>query len=96
MGLMVGDCFFLILASFDLLIVGVEVYFHPLSLIGTHIHTRRTPVDETDIHAPVWIRIRNASKRETAHPHLRPRGCRNRPIGDFNGKLRREVFVTAC
>jgi len=43
MNLMVGDCFFLILASFDLLIVGVEVYFHPLSLIDTH--TRRTLVD---------------------------------------------------
>ena len=51
---------------------------------------------ETDIHAPGWIRIHNAGKRETADPRLRPRDYRNRPIGDFNGKLRREVFVTVC
>jgi len=37
MNLTVGNCFFLILASFDLLIVGVEGYFHLLSPSDTHI-----------------------------------------------------------
>ena len=57
MNLMAGDCFFLILASFDLLIVGVEVYFHPLSLIDTRTHAR------THARARLlWTRVRRVAK----------------------------------
>jgi hypothetical protein len=45
----------------------------------------------TEIHALRWIRTRNPRKRETAHPHLRPRGRWDRPRAHIELKKKKRV-----
>ena len=47
---------------------------------------------ETDIHAPVGIRVRNSSKREAAEPRLGPRGHWDRLLRK-NMKIKMYSFI---
>jgi hypothetical protein len=62
-----GRRFFLILASFDVLIVGVEGYFHLITPCDTH--TYRTPMGEVSAcRKDVCVRTHNSRKRQTSTP----------------------------